>query len=735
MAAAAASPPSPPKVEPSAPGDFLLPRPSVAITWDSEALRSHAEILEMESKAIITDPARLPALENLLLETYAKLRPQPVDYEHRQIMVDVFNKIAEEIFGKENGFPVVEAFGSFTMDLFTPKSDLDLSLNFNTDVTDQFPRKEKISAIMRLARNLRAHQNFSEVRFDKMSGDMLGDLGNGRCYGVLPIVTARVPVLKVTDQGTGVECDISVENKDGMSRSMIFKFISSIDARFGMLCYLMKSWAKAHDVNCPRDRTMSSMAIISLVAFHLQTRRPPILPAFSAILKDGSDFASIERNILLFEGFGSRNKESIAELFVSLMNKLVAVEGLWEQGLCASNFEGSWISKTWERGVGDLSVEDFLDRSQNFARSVGNLEMKKICEFLRVTVSHLAEFLRGEIDALKLKALLFEPLKKDRPVTVAIQKVKWKRLIPNKQITKSGKRNRKRKNLDQDKPTISMGQNDAKKKKVDSVTSSGQKDVKEKVDEVMPVTSPGQKDAKKKIVRGKPVTSPGQKDVKKIVQGKPVTSGQKDSEKKVDQDKPVTSPGQKDAKKKVDQDKLVTPCQKDSKNKVDQDNKSVTSPDQKDAKKKSNLGHASGNSQGQQKKAAHVPVSGSRPPTVFIPQMHRPVPTQPSAQFAHIPQNMIAAASLAYGHPQAHLHPAYHPHQGLVGQPQGNLMHLNHWIPLQHQGQAMFPPPAVHHPAVNGFHPYGFSGAQQMQYNDHRFVQRAPYGMGPNFWR
>jgi hypothetical protein len=32
----------------------------------------------------------------------------------------------------------------------------------------------------------------------------------------------------------------------------------------------MKFWAKVHDVNCPKDRTMSSMAIISLVSFHLQ---------------------------------------------------------------------------------------------------------------------------------------------------------------------------------------------------------------------------------------------------------------------------------------------------------------------------------------------------------------------------------------------------------------------------------------------------------------------------------
>jgi hypothetical protein len=54
----------------------------------------------------------------------------------------------------------------------------------------------------------------------------------------------------------------------------------------------------------------------------LQTRRPPILPAFSALLKDGPDFPSIQRNVSLVEGFGSRNKESVAELFVSLMSKV-----------------------------------------------------------------------------------------------------------------------------------------------------------------------------------------------------------------------------------------------------------------------------------------------------------------------------------------------------------------------------------------------------------------------------
>uniref|UniRef100_A0A0D9XAW8 Poly(A) RNA polymerase mitochondrial-like central palm domain-containing protein n=1 Tax=Leersia perrieri TaxID=77586 RepID=A0A0D9XAW8_9ORYZ len=397
--AAAAAPPIPSNSGASSRPD-RFPRPQgLAISWDSQVLCKRAESCELESEALSVNPTLLPTLEDLLIEIYAMLRPKPDDYEQRHLMVNVFNKIAEEIFGKKKGFPVVEAFGSFTMDLFTTKSDLDLSINFNADFDSQFARKDKISVIRRLAKVLHSHQR------------------NGRCHGVLPVVTAIVPVLKVIDKGTGVECDISVENKDGMSRSMIFRLISSIDERFQILCYLMKFWAKAHDVNCPRDRTMSSMAIISLVAFHLQTRRPPILPAFSVLLKDGPDFSSIQRNVSLFEGFGSRNKESVAELFVSLMSKLLSVEGLWEQGLCASNFEGSWTFKTWDRGIGNLSVEDFLDRSQNFARAVGKMEMQRICECIRLTVLNLNNFFKGKIEAPKLKTLLFEPPHRDELIS------------------------------------------------------------------------------------------------------------------------------------------------------------------------------------------------------------------------------------------------------------------------------------------------------------------------------
>ncbi|XP_037428540.1 protein HESO1-like isoform X3 [Triticum dicoccoides] len=307
--------------------------------WDSQDLRAQAARNEEQLLAAMSvDPGRLPALNDLLLEVYAVLRPKPADYEQRNALVDVFSKMATRIFGNDNGFPVVQAFGSFTMDLFTPKSDLDLSVNFSADIEDQCPRKKKMKVVRKFAKVLYSLQR------------------DGIYCGVLPVVSAKVPIVNVIDRGTGIECDITVENKDGMTRSMIIKLISSLDERFQILSYLVKTWANIHGVNSPTAQTMSSMSIISLVALHLQTRHPPILPAFSALLKDGSDFASVEKNISLFKGFGSTNKESVAELFVTLMSKLLSVESLWEHGLCASNFEASWISKTWKKGVGNLSV-------------------------------------------------------------------------------------------------------------------------------------------------------------------------------------------------------------------------------------------------------------------------------------------------------------------------------------------------------------------------------------------
>ncbi|XP_059624495.1 UTP:RNA uridylyltransferase 1-like isoform X2 [Cornus florida] len=356
-----------------------------------KVLRKKARKLELKElqKNSVT-PGCISQFDELLYDVYVTRLPKSRDYNYRRDLVRIFNEIAKEIYGKSDNLPLVEEFGSFLMDIFSAKSDLDLSVNFCDNVV-QFPREKKVQTLRKFAKKLYALQR------------------QGHVSGVRPITSAKVPILKVVDCGTGIECDISVENRDGIVKSKIVRMVSSIDKRFQKLSFLMKAWAKAQGINSSKDRTLNSLSIISLVAFHLQTRDPPILPPFSVMLGDGTHPAKVEQIVHNFSNYGKRNKETLAELFASLLIKLASVETLWPKGLCVSTYEGSWISKTWDSKDGCISVEDFTDRSQNVARAVGSTQMKKIYKCIHVSIWHVLSFMKGKIQVSKLRECLFGP--------------------------------------------------------------------------------------------------------------------------------------------------------------------------------------------------------------------------------------------------------------------------------------------------------------------------------------
>ncbi|CAK9188097.1 unnamed protein product, partial [Ilex paraguariensis] len=86
---------------------------------------------------------------------------------------------------------------------------------------------------------------------------------------------------------------------------------------------------------------------------------------------------------------------------------LSSIEKLWPKGICASTFEGSWISKTWDSKVGCISVEDFTDRSQNVARAVGKEEVKKIYKCIKLSMSYVFAFMDGQVQGSRLREVLF----------------------------------------------------------------------------------------------------------------------------------------------------------------------------------------------------------------------------------------------------------------------------------------------------------------------------------------
>ncbi|KAL8527919.1 hypothetical protein ACS0TY_005653 [Phlomoides rotata] len=353
-------------------------------------LQIEAEKCELEKLQLLeVTKERVSALETLLQDIYDSRHPTLNDYAMRKDLVRCFNAMAKDIYGNSKNTPVVEEFGSFVMDLFSTTSDLDLSINFRT-AKATFSREKKIKTLKTFAKKLYYIQD------------------KGHVFGVLPIPQAKVPILKCVDKGTGVECDISVENRDGILKSKMIYNISSIDERFKKLSFLMKNWAKAHNINSSKDKTLNSLSIILLVAFHMQTRNPPILPPFAAIFKDdNTDPEKVMELVPNFLNYGQSNKESVAELFVTLLIKLSSVEKLWAEGLCASVRSASWTSKTWGKSkVAPISVEDFTDQSQNVARAVGQDEVKLIYKCIDISLQHIFSFVDGKI-GVDVKDLLF----------------------------------------------------------------------------------------------------------------------------------------------------------------------------------------------------------------------------------------------------------------------------------------------------------------------------------------
>jgi len=125
--------------------------------------------------------------------------------------------------------------------------------------------------------------------------------GVARCMEFIP--TARVPILKYMSNHFGISCDVSVNNYPGQIKSRILYWIGTIDERFGDMVLLVssmypsdafffsfccdstlasprlmaryyslqvKEWAKARNINDPKNGTLNSYSLCLLVIFHFQ---------------------------------------------------------------------------------------------------------------------------------------------------------------------------------------------------------------------------------------------------------------------------------------------------------------------------------------------------------------------------------------------------------------------------------------------------------------------------------
>ncbi|KAG2309353.1 hypothetical protein Bca4012_081668 [Brassica carinata] len=330
---------------------------------------------------------RNPVLDPTLQEILQVIKPTRADWDTRITVIDQLRNVLQSVESLRGA--TVQPFGSFVSNLFTRWGDLDISVDLFSGSSILFTgKKQKQTLLAQLLRAMRA---------------------SGLWYRLQFIIHARVPILKVVSGHQRISCDISIDNLEGLLKSRFLFWISEIDGRFRDLVLLVKEWAKAHDINNPKNGTFNSYSLSLLVIFHLQTCVPAILPPLGEIYPRSAvdDLKGVRKtaeesiaqlsaaNIARFKSGSTRsiNRSSLSELLVSFFAKFSDINlKATELGVCP--FTGRWenISNNtrWLPKTYSLFVEDPFEQPENAARSVSRKNLDRIAQLFEMTSRRLA---------------------------------------------------------------------------------------------------------------------------------------------------------------------------------------------------------------------------------------------------------------------------------------------------------------------------------------------------------
>ncbi|XP_048457639.1 terminal uridylyltransferase 4 isoform X3 [Rhincodon typus] len=197
---------------------------------------------------------------------------------------------------------------------------------------------------------------------------------------ILPITTAKVPIVKFEHRQSGLEGDISLYNTLAQHNTRMLATYAAIDPRVKYLGYTMKVFAKRCDIGDASRGSLSSYAYVLMVLYFLQQRKPPVIPVLQEIF-DGKEapqrmvdgwnaffFDDVEELKKKLPELGT-NKESVGELWLGLLRFYTEEFDFKEYVICIrqkkllTTFEKQWTSKC-------IAIEDPFDLNHNLGAGV-----------------------------------------------------------------------------------------------------------------------------------------------------------------------------------------------------------------------------------------------------------------------------------------------------------------------------------------------------------------------------
>ncbi|KAI3992264.1 hypothetical protein MKX01_029985 [Papaver californicum] len=256
-------------------------------------------------------------LERCVRDILKVIKPLGGDVTARYTIINDLRTVVRSINSLKGA--TVEPFGSFVSNLYTRCGDLDISI--------EVPCDSLVSSTVKTNK-----QNFlREIR------EVLGRRGLVRDLRLL--LHVRVPVLIFESNLHGISCDISISNLLCQIKSKLFFWITGIDERFRDMVLLIKEWAKAHQINDPKNGTLNSHSLCLLVVFHFQTCEPPILPPLREIYEGNIADDLTER--FRTDSFRNVNRSSLSELVISFPHKFSKLNMLASEYVICT-YTGRW---------------------------------------------------------------------------------------------------------------------------------------------------------------------------------------------------------------------------------------------------------------------------------------------------------------------------------------------------------------------------------------------------------
>uniref|UniRef100_A0A8D0KI06 Terminal uridylyl transferase 4 n=1 Tax=Salvator merianae TaxID=96440 RepID=A0A8D0KI06_SALMN len=209
---------------------------------------------------------------------------------------------------------------------------------------------------------------------------------------ILPITTAKVPIVKFEHRRSGLEGDISLYNTLAQHNTRMLATYAAIDPRVQYLGYTMKVFAKRCDIGDASRGSLSSYAYILMVLYFLQQREPPVIPVLQEIfdgqqipqrMVDGWNAFFFDDTDELKKRLPSlgKNTETLGELWLGLLRFYTEKFDFKEyvisirQKKLLTTFEKQWTSKC-------IAIEDPFDLNHNLgagvSRKMTNFIMKAL---------------------------------------------------------------------------------------------------------------------------------------------------------------------------------------------------------------------------------------------------------------------------------------------------------------------------------------------------------------------